>query len=187
MKNKEKAFSLIEVLVALAVLGIAILPILSMYPNALKMTVKATTNEEWSRVSMTIVDYVKSQGYHNLDTNVFGPSTTEQSLRYSEFSLTNGTYTNQSFENEFLGGARVFSVNSKGINLENYKFEINLTKVGGIYNNLDLTNGSIVNNSSNSAIIYGIVKIREKGQDFDATELQRDMKFIVTPIEEWRN
>ena len=63
MKNKKKGFSLIEVVMALAVISIGVLPILSMYPSALKMTVKATENEEWSRVTMSILDYVKSRGY----------------------------------------------------------------------------------------------------------------------------
>ena len=44
MKMKEIGFSLIEVVMALAILGIAILPILSMYPSALKMTTDATRN-----------------------------------------------------------------------------------------------------------------------------------------------
>ena len=47
MKNKKKGFSLIEVVMALAVISVGVLPILSMYPSALKMTTKATTIEEW--------------------------------------------------------------------------------------------------------------------------------------------
>ena len=71
MKNKKKGFSLIEVVMALAVISIGVLPILSMYPSALKMTVKATENEEWSRVTMSILDYVKSRGYKTLTSTTY--------------------------------------------------------------------------------------------------------------------
>ena len=71
MKNKKRGFSLIEVVVALAVISVGVLPILSMYPSALKMTTKATTNEEWSRVTMSILDYVKSRGYKTLTSTIY--------------------------------------------------------------------------------------------------------------------
>ena len=79
MKNKKKGFSLIEVVMALAVISIGVLPILSMYPSALKMTVKATENEEWSRVTMSILDYVKSKGYDGLKELSWTGSTIEKS------------------------------------------------------------------------------------------------------------
>ena len=71
MKNKKRGFSLIEVVMALAVISVGVLPILSMYPSALKMTVKATENEEWSRVTMSILDYVKSRGYKTLTSTTY--------------------------------------------------------------------------------------------------------------------
>ena len=76
--NKNKAFSLLEVLMAMAILSIAVLPIMSMYPNALKMSTRATELEEWSRTTETIVDYVKSRGYTYINSN---------------FSSINGDYT----------------------------------------------------------------------------------------------
>lgn len=199
MKNKEKAFSLIEVVMALAILGIAILPILSMYPSALKMTTKATTNEEWSRVSMSIVDYVKSRGYDNIK-GIMGsnPTTLEKTyVNYSGagFTYNSGAYTNTQFENEFLSDSAVFLINTKGIRLEDYKFSVYLEYAQSSYGSYDLINNKIVSNSTSSGIIYGIVKIREKNKPFDwdgtvgsdSDEKARDMKFIITPIEQWRN
>ena len=199
MKNKEKAFSLIEVVMALAILGIAILPILSMYPSALKMTTKATTNEEWSRVSMSIVDYVKSRGYNNIKTIMGGNPTLEKiygSDTSSGFTYNLGAYTNSNFEADFLSGSAVFLINTKGIRLEDYKFSVYLTDVNPTsYSTYDLNNNRIVTSSTNSGIIYGIVKIREKTKPFnwdnvlgsDSDEKARDMKFIITPIEQWRD
>lgn len=204
MNNKKRAFSLIEVVMALAILGIAILPILSMYPSALKMTVKATTNEEWSRVSMSVVDYVKSRGYNGIKTIMGGSSTYEKpygNTVNSGFVFETGSYTNNSFESDFLGGANVFSINTKGIKLDDYKFSVYLedkqplTTVGGVelYTTLDLRNNRIVSSSTSSSIIFGIVKMRKKSESFDwdgtpgsaSDEKARDMKFILTPIEIW--
>ena len=98
MKKKEIGFSLIEVVMALAILGIAILPILSMYPSALKMTTDATRNEEWSRVSMTIVDYVKSRGYDNVKGKMTS-SKFDKEYVFTYDSSTN-SYKQNSFSNE---------------------------------------------------------------------------------------
>ena len=55
------------------------------------------------------------------------------------------------------------------------------------YGALDLSKNQRVSpNSTNSSIIYGIVKIRKLGESFDG-ETIRDAKFIITPIEKWGN
>ncbi len=198
MKNKKKGFSLIEVVMALAVISIGVLPILSMYPSALKMTVKATENEEWSRVTMSILDYVKSRGYKTLTSTTYSSlwSGDVSEKTYGPF-IKNGTkYTESSFESDFLKSSNLFFVNTKGINLVDYKFSIYMEKVqpqttsGGsieVYGEYDLVNNKIVSTTTSSSIIYGIIKIREK----NATSAQwneertRDVKFIITPIENW--
>ena len=100
MKNKKKGFSLIEVVMALAVISIGVLPILSMYPSALKMTVKATENEEWSRVTMSILDYVKSRGYDNLKSNlIWSSNAIDEEYKFEKLGTN---YTNINFEKYFL-------------------------------------------------------------------------------------
>ena len=195
MKNKKKGFSLIEVVMALAVISIGVLPILSMYPSALKMTVKATENEEWSRVTMSILDYVKSRGYDDIKTiSTSGPAFPSGGNGYS-FSENNGTYRSSGFENDFPIGSYLFVINTKGINLDDYKFSIYMedlqpttTSNGGIkiYSKYDLKNNKIIDDSAtstSSSIVFGIIKIRET-EDFSG-ERVRDMKFIITPIENW--
>ena len=196
MKNKKKGFSLIEVVMALAVISVGVLPILSMYPSALKMTVKATKNEEWSRVTMSILDYVKAKGYSGLKNDVaWNTSGSIKTIEESyDFAKVGNNYTSSGFENDFFGGSNLFFINTKGIKLDDYSFSIYMeelqptTSSGGIslYNMYELSNNSI-RSSTSSSIIYGIIKIREK----NATSAQwneertRDMKFIITPIENW--
>ena len=186
---------------ALAVISVGVLPILSMYPSALKMTVKATAIEEWSRVNMSIVDYIKSRGYDNLKSNLIWSSNAIDEEYNFEKLGTN--YTNINFEKDFLGlesaatQPSLFFINSKGINLENYKFSIYMEDIqptsGGIeiYKKYDLNNNKFDSSSTSSSIIYGIIKIREKDSsgnaDFSGEESIRDMKFIITPIENWRD
>lgn len=198
MKNKKKGFSLIEVVMALAVISVGVLPILSMYPSALKMTVKATTNEEWSRVTMSVLDYVKARGYNELksmtwNSPVSGIRTIERSY---DFTKSGSNYTSTGFESDFFGGTNLFFINTKGIKLDDYKFSIYMEDLqprsavtGGsqLYNTYELSNNSIVTSSTSAGIIYGIIKIRKKTDSFNTSELQRDMKFIITPIENWGN
>lgn len=196
MKSKKKGFSLVEVVVALAVISIGVLPILSMYPSALKMTTKATTNEEWSRVTMSILDYIKAKGYTELKNMTWNTSGTSKTIERSyDFTKSGTNYTSSGFESDFFGGTNLFFINTKGIKLEDYKFSIYMEEIqpksgsGGnsIYNTYELSNNSIVSSSNSSTIIYGIIKIRKKTDSFDSSELQRDMKFIITPIENWGN
>ena len=201
MKNKKRGFSLIEVVMALAVISVGVLPILSMYPSALKMTTKATAIEEWSRVNMSIVDYIKSRGYDNLKSNLIWSSNAIDEEYNFEKLGTN--YTNINFEKDFLGlesattQPSLFFINSKGINLENYKFSIYMEDIqptsGGIeiYKKYDLNNNKFDSSSTYSSIIYGIIKKKKKDSsgnaDFSGEESIKDMKFIITPIENWRD
>ncbi len=197
MKNKKKGFSLIEVVMALAVISIGVLPILSMYPSALKMTVKATENEEWSRVTMSILDYVKAKGYDGLKNDVtWNTSGSIKTIEKSyNFTKSVGNYTSSGFESDFFGGSNLFFINTKGIKLDDYKFSIYMEDLqprsavtGGspLYNTYDLANNRKVSSSTSSNIIYGIIKIRKSGESF-SDERTRDMKFIITPIENWRD
>ena len=199
MKNKKKGFSLIEVVMALAVISIGVLPILSMYPSALKMTTKATTNEEWSRVTMSILDYVKAKGYDSLKSEFFssGSAIFEENYEFEPDAPGSKRYKskNNKFEDDFFGGTNLFFINTKGMKLDDYKFSIYMedlqptTTSGGsveVYGNYDLENNKIVTvSSTSSSIVFGIIKIRETN-NFD-DERTRDMKFIITPIENWRD
>jgi prepilin-type N-terminal cleavage/methylation domain-containing protein len=69
MKRGEKGYSLIEVLAAFAIISIAILPIMSMYPAIFKQNKSASEIEEASRIALTIVDYIKARGYTDLNNN----------------------------------------------------------------------------------------------------------------------
>ncbi len=184
MKKKEIGFSLIEVVMALAILGIAILPILSMYPSALKMTTDATRNEEWSRVSMTIVDYVKSRGYDNVKGKMTSSKFDEEYVFTYDWSTN--SYKQDSFSNDLGIPTNAFVINTKGIKLDDYKFNVYIEALPVSYGALDLTKNQVVTNSTNSSIIYGIVKIRKTGEIF-TDETIRDAKFIITPIEKLGN
>lgn len=201
MKKKE-AFTLLEVVFAIAILAIAILPIMSMYPNALKISMKANNAEELSRTSITILDFIKSRGYTDISNKLtttstidynYGDNTTSAFIKSSDNS-----YTNYSFEQNFLGGngtsSNLFFINTKGVNLTNKKFMVNIQKISpknpsgeAIYGTYDLENYRITTGStiSGNQIIYGIIKMRDLNEDYTSKEGNRDMKFLITPMEEW--
>lgn len=72
MKKLKKGYSLVEVLAAFAIISIAILPIMSMYPAIFKQNTSAGQIEEASRTAMTIVDFIKAVGYNNLTATSTG-------------------------------------------------------------------------------------------------------------------
>lgn len=72
MKKLKKGYSLVEVLAAFAIISIAILPIMSMYPAIFKQNTSASQIEEASRTAMTIVDFIKAVGYSHLTATATG-------------------------------------------------------------------------------------------------------------------
>lgn len=83
MRKLKKGYSLVEVLAAFAILSIAILPIMSMYPAIFKQNTSAGQIEEASRTVMTIVDFIKAVGYNNLTSTATGTE--------AAFNIPNGT------------------------------------------------------------------------------------------------
>lgn len=65
-KNKKKGYTLVEVLAAFAILSIAILPIISMYPAVFKINTGASAASESARIAFTVIDFIKAKGYYNL-------------------------------------------------------------------------------------------------------------------------
>ena len=59
MKKLKRGYSIIEVLAAFAIISIAILPIMSMYPAIFRQNRGASEIEEASRLAMTGVDFIK--------------------------------------------------------------------------------------------------------------------------------
>lgn len=201
MKKKE-AFTLLEVVFAIAILAIAILPIMSMYPNALKISMKANNAEELSRTSITILDFIKSRGYTDISNKLTTTSTIVYNYGDTSTSafikLSDNSYTNYGFEQNFLGGngtsSNLFFINTKGVNLTNKKFMVNIQKISPmdgtgnlIYGKYDLENFRLTTTSTTSTnqIIYGIIKMRDLNEDYTSKEGNRDMKFLITPMEEW--
>lgn len=146
----ERGYSLVEILMAFAILAISVLPIMSMYPVIFKMNQGATNIEEASRVALTVVDYIKAKGYDNLMhvgkgakeinfdiTDVSDVSDfTQNSMTEKDYTLVynNGGYTSSAFEKDFnyvdaLGNPKgLFVLNSKGLALGNTKIAILLRK-----------------------------------------------------------
>ena len=69
MKKLKRGYSIIEVLAAFAIISIAILPIMSMYPAIFRQNRGASEIEEASRLAMTVVDFIKARGYINMRAN----------------------------------------------------------------------------------------------------------------------
>jgi len=132
---KEKGYSLVEILMAFAILAIAILPIMSMYPTVFKMNQGATEIEEVSRIALTVVDYVKAKGYDNLlhvgnGTKEITFDIPVDSQIEKTYSLTSGGggYTSSAFETDFNYKTGLFVLNSKGLSLSNIKVTVLLSK-----------------------------------------------------------
>lgn len=129
--KKNKGYSLLEVLVAFTILTVAMIPILSMYPMMFRMSHSAGDNEELARLSLSVVDYIKSRGYDNLTDNT---DVMDQTKTYTLTAVNGGGYTSTDgnsdnepdFEDDFNIPTGFFLLSSKESKLEGATIEITL-------------------------------------------------------------
>ena len=155
MKKGEKGYSLIEVLAAFAIISIAILPIMSMYPAIFKQNKSASEIEEASRIASTIVDYIKARGYTNLTTKNANGITDKVKYNsgtgnYIHYSLKHNTGSKTYFTKPessdgdykldkdlgFSTTSGVIFLNSKGLNLGECVIAVKMSAT-----NIEMDNG----------------------------------------------
>lgn len=201
--KKNKGYSLLEVLLAFTILTLAMLPILSMYPTIFKMSRSAGDNEELARLSLSVVDYIKSRGYTTLlsfdgtnsannNVDIFDSSETSYTL-----TETDGVYSDEDFEDDFDIPAGFFLLNSKEGDLEGTTIDIKLTEefftiqetpakgyyspVSGEFNSSSEFNLEILTTTSDvitNSYIAGTVKLTKGERDYSTS-------FVVSPLENW--
>lgn len=127
MKKGKKGYSLIEVLAAFAIISIAILPIMSMYPAIFKQNKSATEMEEASRIALTIVDYIKARGYTNLNTLLATDFSEVYGLTGATGAVNGGSFQieNNQLDTDLGFTSGVIFLNFKGLNFRNDEDRIN--------------------------------------------------------------
>lgn len=189
MKERKKGYSLIEALVALGILLLGIVPVVTVATQAILFHHRASEAEEAARISQTMIDYIKSRGYNEL--NVLPK--TEYRLKL----MSNGAFTIDTSLNDFGKDIVIkeedrisndlILLNSKGVNLNQVSFYVVMDKVKGNlmdYNkNSDSYRDPITGTTTSSVyskdLIYGKI-IFEYGKN------KMETTFIITPIENWK-
>ncbi|TDT69793.1 prepilin-type N-terminal cleavage/methylation domain-containing protein [Hypnocyclicus thermotrophus] len=208
MKRRE-GYSLLEVIIALAIFSIAIFPILSVYPSIFKMSEKADQNEEVSRLAFTMIDYVKSRGYNNLKIIVDNNGGTysgkyvfkKDSLESTAYIIDTSVSGYQNFESDFnltttaSGIDHLFILSSKSVDLSKTVIYLRLDKKGvGLeggnkyYN--PLTDKEEDTYPGYDEYIYGSVIIGTgdaNSNNITGKEKEYFLTFVVSPIENWGN
>lgn len=188
----KKGYSILEVMLAFAILSIAIIPIISMYPSIFKTNFKAAAIEETSRLCLTVVDYIKARGYNNLTTGgaILSTDSIQKEYTYDGTNWINST--SNTFENDFGYEDNLFILNTKGLNINDIKITISMTFADTYLLNSDkattnttfdspfTTEGGLLFPSN--TFIMGKVKVEVEGSNKSSSEVL----FIITPIENWR-
>lgn len=193
-RNKKKiGYSLIEVLVALGVLLLGIVPVVTVATKAILFHHRASETEEAARISQTMIDYIKSRGYDNLDIL--------PGKKYSLSSVTGSAFTINQFAIDFDIDPEMVLLNSKGINLNKVNFYVVMDKDKGIAklkksdgsNDIytDPITGSDTSNVYREDLIYGkfifgMGKITTDPKKKSGRETEMETTFIITPIENWK-
>jgi len=67
---KKKGTTFLEIVIAITIFLIAILPITYLTLNSLRMLKRSSEIEEGARIATTVINYIKSQGYSSLTTGL---------------------------------------------------------------------------------------------------------------------
>ncbi len=155
---KRKGYTLVEIVMAIAIFLVGILPIIALTLNSLKAQKKAAQLEEAARVTGSTIDYIKSRGFDTLNDGVsigtsnislksgatftasytLGKEESEGAYVVVKDDGTIPTGNERSFEYDFYGmninqstasPDGLFILNSRGIDLEGAKIDVVLKKV----------------------------------------------------------
>jgi len=181
---KRKGTTFIEIVVAIAIFLIAILPIAYLTLNSLRVMKRSSEIEEGARVATTVINYIKSQGYDSIidnegildPTNIpsIDPASLTYTLKLDEtnrssyiLDLDNGS----DFEEDFLDGSSgrsaasvtaansLFLINSLGISSETITVVVHIATSDLKVADTDFsTKTSYINpisNTSGSGVIIG--------------------------------
>jgi type II secretory pathway pseudopilin PulG len=195
--NKEEGYSLIEALVALGILLLGIVPVVTVATQAIFFHYRAGEVEEAARLSQTMIDYIKSRGYDELNLMV------EDNPFEKKYNLSLVT-SSSAFTVDNFGDISDFNISqdmillsSKGINLSQVNFYVMMDKVHGDLKKSDKSNdsypdpvtGETVDTVYKDGIIYGRFIFGIGNLDSDKKTGRRkelETTFIITPIENWK-
>jgi len=209
-KKKKKGYTLLEVVVSLAILGVGIVPVLTLVSGTLKYEREAASYEELARLSGTVIDYIKSQGYDNYYSDLSSVTPEREFLNYTINLNTDGdAFILASTEiSDFYGVPFEFTVlNSNGLNLREISLKVDMKLVnigirdfnknseqnytppelGELNSEFLLDDGTMYTNSTelgDSRFIYGRVTTNYSSV-FLGKSITSSSIFIISPLERW--
>ena len=130
---KKRAYSVIEVLIAMAIFLFGIFPIIGFTFTSLRGERIAGSKEEAARLTTTVVDYIKSRGYDDIkdivdpDGDNVGSFSGTYKLKSDSTAFIIDTAVGDDFEGVFFPGVNtatdgnIFVLNSRGMRLDDGK------------------------------------------------------------------
>ncbi|WP_320047348.1 hypothetical protein [uncultured Ilyobacter sp.] len=122
----RRAYSVIEVLIAMAIFLFGIFPIIGFTFTSLRGERIAGSKEEAARLTTTVVDYIKSRGYDEVKTTIGGGFNETYKLVLKDDGSAFIT-ENYKFEKDFYGittpttADNIFILNSRGLRMDDGK------------------------------------------------------------------
>ncbi|WP_319204806.1 type II secretion system protein [uncultured Ilyobacter sp.] len=208
--SKKKGTILLEVVIAIVIFLIGILPIIGFTVKALGQNKRTTELEEDARVVTSVIDYIKSMGYVYVSDYVLSGVSTfdkEYILEYEEAEdsyVVDTVESTSDFETDFWGeiyneksdeADALFLLESRGLALDGAKLSIVITKT-----DLTMDESNYVNPVSNEStsniigdkgviadeILYGRVVLEYTStKDNSGDTKEYGQNFVLTPVENW--
>ncbi|ADO82502.1 type IV pilus modification PilV family protein [Ilyobacter polytropus] len=182
----KKGSVLIECLIAIVIFLIGIVPITNFTISSLSIDRRSNEIEEAARITTTVIDYIKSEGYDTiLAKNYWGTDT----YKIASGSVQIDSDNNKS--NEILGSS--FDLEGRGIDLEDAELTISVMKSDLVLDTTETYTNPVTSVASNvlfgssglseEQFIYGRVTLKYESLKNGSGEKTYGQNFILAPIE----
>jgi hypothetical protein len=183
---KKKGSVLIECLIAIVIFLVGIIPITKFTLNSLGLNSRSNEIEEAARITTTVIDYIKSEGYDTiLAKDYWGTDT----YKIASGSVQIDSANNKS--NEILGSS--FDLEGRGIDLKDANLIISVMKSDLVLDTTETYTNPVTNVASDvlfgsgglseEQFIYGKVTLKYESLKNGSGEKTYYQNFILAPIE----
>src|SRR2546423_12328016 len=110
MKVSRRAFSLVEVVLALGVISFALLAIIGLFPTALQSGRASIQETRANHLAQQIFSTLRSQAFSAANLSLLGENSTVDLSTENTASGTPGTLLHATYDGSFVTGADYFTI-----------------------------------------------------------------------------
>lgn len=175
--NDNSGFSLVELLVAVIILAIVVIPLLHLFQTSVNLNVKARTTQ---RATTIATDFMEGLKAYNIDavTKEFDPATSNADFKL----INNAEISSKNMVKTSTGGDNLYTLYVEGILFEKTKFNAKAIIDPGYFGKLDKSTGDAsVKYALNNTNLTSVGSVNSSNIGDASGSVKKDGSFLAGP------